>query len=119
MWSRIVAFIIGPIGMWLAIAAIATAALAGAYTLGHVRGSNKAEVRQLERTIGELVRQREAAEAVAQSERDRAAERARQSHILRERLAEYERDEANAGTQSCPDAIGPADRDRLLRLRRR
>jgi outer membrane murein-binding lipoprotein Lpp len=77
MWSRIVAFILGPFGMWLAIAAIATAALAGAYTLGHVRGSNKAEVRQLEATVDQLrrvIERREAATRAdnAQREIDRA-----------------------------------------------
>jgi hypothetical protein len=77
MWSRIVAFILGPIGMWLAIVAIATAAIGGAYAYGYTRGSNKAEVRQLEATVDQLrrvIERREAATRAdnAQREIDRA-----------------------------------------------
>jgi outer membrane murein-binding lipoprotein Lpp len=77
MWTRFIGFVFGPIGMWLAIVAIATAALAGAYTIGHVRGSNKAEVRQLEATVDQLrrvIERREAATRAdnAQREIDRA-----------------------------------------------
>ena len=102
------------IGAFIAIAA----AGGGGYLKGRMDCAAKAKVEMLEGTINELVRQREAAEIVASDERERAHQRAQQIRALKERLAEYERDEANAGTQSCTDAIGPSDRDRLLRLRR-
>lgn len=77
MRSRIVAFILGPIGMWLAIATIATAALTGAYVKGRMDGSNATEVRQLEATVDQLrrvIERREAATRAdnAQREIDRA-----------------------------------------------
>jgi hypothetical protein len=112
MWSRIVAFIIGPIGMWIAIAAIAGAALGGAYTLGHVRGSNKAEVRQLEATVDQLRRVIERREAAT-----RADNAQRESD--RERLAELDeinRSLTDALENASRECLDPAAVDRLRRL---
>ena len=112
MWSRVVAFIIGPIGMWLAIAAIATAALGGAYAWGHMNGSNKAEVRHLEATVDQLrrvIERREAATLAdnAQREIDRAE---------LERLDETNRNLTNELANASRECLDGPGTDRLRGL---
>jgi outer membrane murein-binding lipoprotein Lpp len=112
MWSRIVAFILGPIGMWLAIVAIATAAIGGAYAYGYTRGSNKAEVRQLEATVDQLrrvIEHREAATSAdnAQREIDRAE---------LERLDEINRNLTNELANASRECLDGPSTDRLRGL---
>ena len=112
MWTRFIGFVLGPVGMWIAITVIAGAALTGAYTFGHVRGSNKAEVRQLEATVDQLrrvIERREAATRAdnAQREIDRAE---------LERLDEINRTLTNELETAGNCGLGPDASDRLRRL---
>jgi hypothetical protein len=129
IFARIGAALLGPIGMWIIIAAVAVAVVTGAYVKGRLDCSSAEKVHQLEATIAELHRQREAAETVAENERERAANRARDNSELRERLAEYEREiEAARNAEpegndkaACDDPatiIDPIGRERMLELRR-
>jgi outer membrane murein-binding lipoprotein Lpp len=112
MWTRFIGFVFGPIGMWLAIVAIATAALAGAYTIGHVRGSNKAEVRQLEATVDQLRRVIERREAATRA--DNAQREADRAEL--ERIDEINRKLTNELANASRECLDSDSTDRLRGL---
>jgi len=111
MWSRVFGFILGPIGMWVAIGIAISAAGAGGYIWGRMDGKAAVQVRHLEAQVDMLKRTLERRERIARADAEQAAQG-------REALERHDKTDRELSDEMQGDNGGcfkPPDTDRVRR----
>lgn len=89
MIAAALAFVLGPVGRWVAIGGLALTVLIGAYTRGHMDGTARCEAAVAKAVAAEVQRQAAAGNAALEAARKQAEKSAIENDALQAKVDAY------------------------------